>query len=254
MQKKGDRKLGEGKGTQEALPSVRKDTPISETTPKGQGHTVWGLRMSQGELWWAWRSQQLQCYRAGQGRDGTRWDEDSHWIPVPVVCSLLFTMRQYDHGMNHGSIDLSALKDHGSLQELEIPVGHPNGKLELNVFLMCLVSVLEGETECTEDTANRFRQKSSHSQTIFSQPALSGLVTRSSGQGRLLSRICLKGFYFLINGCMKIPSSITCLTTQRFQCVNILFCILNKGYIMGTNLYYTVYGIIKKLFHYFLSQ
>lgn len=46
MQKKGDGKLGEGKGTKEALPPVRKDT-ISETTPRVKGHTVWGLRMSQ---------------------------------------------------------------------------------------------------------------------------------------------------------------------------------------------------------------
>lgn len=210
--------------------------------------------MSQGELWWAWRSQQLQRCRAGQDRDGTRWDEDPSRTLVPVFCSLLYTMRQYHHGMNHGSIDLSAFKDHGSLRELQILVGHPNSKLQLNVFLMCLVSVLEGEIECTKDTANHFRWQSSHFQTVFSQPGLSGLVTRFSGQGWLLSRICLKGFYFLINGCMKIPSSITCLTTYRFQCVNILFCILNKGYIMGTNLYYTVYGIIKKLFHYFLSQ
>lgn len=91
MQKKGDGKLGEGKGTKEALPPVRKDT-LSETTQRDKGHTVWGLRMSQGELWWAWRSQQLQCYRAGQGRDGMRWDEDPRWTPVPVVCSLLRTM------------------------------------------------------------------------------------------------------------------------------------------------------------------
>lgn len=58
-------------------------------------------------------------------------------------------------------------------------------------------------------------------------------------------------FIFWWKAIWKDPPQVTCLTTYRFKCVNILFCILNKYYIMGTDLYYTVYGIIKKLFHYF---
>jgi hypothetical protein len=37
MQKKEDRQSGERKGTWEALPSLRKDTPIDEIIPKAQG-------------------------------------------------------------------------------------------------------------------------------------------------------------------------------------------------------------------------
>lgn len=64
----------------------------------------------------------LQECRAGQG-----WDEMGRGSPLDTSPSSLLPLTY--HGMNHGSIDLSALKDHGSLQELEIPVGHPNGKL-----------------------------------------------------------------------------------------------------------------------------
>lgn len=62
-----------------------------------------------------------------QSRAGQGWDEMGRGSPLDTSPSSLLPLTY--HGMNHGSIDLSALKDHGSLQELEIPVGHLNGKL-----------------------------------------------------------------------------------------------------------------------------
>lgn len=62
-----------------------------------------------------------------QGRAGQGWDQMGRGSPLDTSPSSLLPLTY--HGMNHGSIDLSALKDHGSLQELEIPVGHPNSKL-----------------------------------------------------------------------------------------------------------------------------
>lgn len=64
---------------------------------------------------------------SAQSRAGQGWDEMGRGSPLDTSPSSLLPLTY--HGMNHGSIDLSALKDHGSLQELEIPVGHPNGKL-----------------------------------------------------------------------------------------------------------------------------
>lgn len=152
--------------------------------------------------------------------------------------------------------DLSKFKNHGSpWWDLLILVGHSE---DGSCRWMCFyVPGLRGgkENERKGDTWTTLSGS-----FIISQTYPSAWSTKDEWTG-FWERISFslvnawkEDFIFWWKALWKYPPQITCLTTYRFKCVNILFCILNKCYIMGANLYYTVYGIIKKLFHYFLSQ
>jgi hypothetical protein len=60
------------------------------------------------------------------------------------------------------------------------------------------------ENKCVKDTLNK---SFIIFQTIFNQPGPPRISDQVFRKGELLSRKCMKGFYFLIKDYMKIPSS-----------------------------------------------
>lgn len=143
-----------------------------------------------------------------------------------------------------------------ALSEVSVLVGHLKTAAVVEGVPMCLVWELAGMVGVEAGHFSHFEWKSRHFPGC-SRPAWSPRVShQAAGEGLASLEEMPEGrdFIFWWKAVWTCPPQITCLTTYRFKCVDILFCILNKCYIMGTNLYYTVYGIIKKLFHYFLSQ